>query len=148
MPELAREAGNQREHQRHAQANHHGAPHYDGGVDGGKAVDEALVGGLLRLGALHHGHDAREHRAILVSRDLKLHHARGVERASEDLGAHALVLGRALAGDGGLVEGRAALQNHAVQRHALARQHADALAFLHVLHGHVVHVRVGALAVH
>ena len=105
----------------------------------GHALDRRAA--ALRLG--DHGDDARQHR---VGADLVgAHHQRAgaVDGAADQLVAGLLGDRHRLAGDHGLVDGARALQHFAVDRHAVARPHAQPVADLHLLERHLLVVAAG-----
>jgi len=96
----------------------------------GKAVGEALDGGLAEAGFLDQAGDAGERGVVAGARDADAKKAVTVERAGEDLGAGVLVGGKRLAGDGAFIDAGRALHDHAVGRDALAGAHQDDVAGL------------------
>ena len=138
---VAAEAHDQPNHRRqHRQ--HQSADADGGGIDAGEFGDEVLRAGFVGAGVLHQLQNFGDGGLAEGLGGADLQHARHIDAAADDLVAGGGVTGQALAGEGGGVQGRAALRHYAVQRDLLAGLHHDDAA-----HGHVVRVHLHQLAV-
>ena len=96
----------------------------------------------LRFG--DHLHDARQHR---IGPDfLGAHHqaAGAVDGASDHFGIRPFLDRHRLTGHHGFIDRAATLEHHAIDRHAVARAHAQAVADLHCFKRHVFIAAVGS----
>ena len=105
----------------------------DGGVDAGKARDEVLGARLLLAGVFHELEDAAHGRRAEELGGADAQDAGHVDAAGDDLAAHLDVTRHGLAGKGGGVELRGAVDHDAVDRHALAGLDHDDVADLHLI---------------
>ena len=102
-----------------------GGIHHAGGVVLGEAGDELLADRLFLAGIFHQFQDLRDRGFLAGLGNGDPQQPRQVHAAADDIVPRMDVPGQGLAGKGGGVQGRAALQNGAVQGHPLAGLHHD-----------------------
>ena len=100
-----------------------GGIHHAGGVILGKAGDELLADRFFLAGIFHQLQNFGDRGFLAGLGDGDPQQARQVHAAADDIVPCMDVPGQGLAGEGGGIQGGAALQNGAVQRHPLAGLH-------------------------
>ena len=134
-------------HRRQIKPQHEGQDgndHHRGHEHSAHPVGQPLNGGAAALGGFHQLHDLREQGVGAHLGDAKAEGAGFVEGGAEHRVAGLLGHRQALAGEHGLVHGRAAVFDEAVGGHLLAGAHHHEVAQLHLLDGHVHLLAVGA----
>ena len=99
----------------------------------GPAIRDAHDLGLARVGGLHQPDHPLDGAVLAHLGGLHLKGAELVHRAAGHGVPHRFIHRQGLAGHDRLIDGGLARNDHAVHRDALARQHADAVAYLHLL---------------
>ena len=117
------------------------------GIHPGKAGDKVLGAGLLHAGIFHEVENFRDGGFAELLGGPDLEQAAHVDTAADDLIAGPDIPGQALAGEGGGVEGGSALDDDAVDRHALAGLDHDEGADLDLIGVHLLQPAVLALDV-
>ena len=118
-----------------------------GGVDAGKAGDEVLGTSLLHAGVFHEVEDLGDGGFAELLGGADLQQTGHVDAAADDLVAALDVAGKALAGEGGGVQGRGALHDDTVDGDALAGLDHDHGADFHIIGVHLLQLAVLVLDV-
>ena len=137
----------EQQHHRRDKGQSQCAVAHGGGVHAGKPGDEVLGAGLLHAGIFHKVQNFGNGGFAEFLGGFHLQQAGHVHAAADDLVTGLHVAGQALAGQGGGVQGRSALHDHAVDGYALTGLHHDHGADFHVVRVHLLQFSVLALNV-
>ena len=137
----------EQQHHRRDKGQSQCAVAHGGGVHAGKPGDEVLGAGLLHAGIFHKVQNFGNGGFAEFLGGFHLQQAGHVHAAADDLVTGLHVAGQALAGQGGGVQGRSTLHDHAVDGHALTGLHHDHGADLHIVRVHLLQFSVLALNV-